>query len=96
MTYMSSVASNDGSLVISVYFKSGTNPDQAAVNVQNRVTQATSQLPAEVVQRGIVTQKKVNSLLLVTTLYSQSPHFDQKFLANYAEINISINSPALI
>jgi HAE1 family hydrophobic/amphiphilic exporter-1 len=88
MTYMSSVASNDGSLVISIYFKSGTNPDQASVNVQNRVTQATSQLPAEVVQRGIVTQKKVNSLLLVTTLYSENKHFDQKFLANYAEINI--------
>lgn len=88
MTYMSSVASNDGSLVISVYFKSGTNPDQAAVNVQNRVTQASSQLPAEVVQRGIITQKKVNSLLLVTSLYSENPQFDQKFLANYAEINI--------
>ncbi len=58
MTYMSSVASNDGSLVISVFFKAGTDPNQAAVNVQNRVSQATSQLPPEVVQRGIVTANK--------------------------------------
>jgi HAE1 family hydrophobic/amphiphilic exporter-1 len=51
MSYISSTASNDGSLAITVFFKQGTNPDQAAVNVQNRVTQATSQLPAEVVQQ---------------------------------------------
>ncbi|MEG2100735.1 MAG: efflux RND transporter permease subunit, partial [Flavobacterium sp.] len=55
MTYMSSTASNDGSLAITVFFKLGTDADQAAVNVQNRVAQATSQLPAEVVQQGIIT-----------------------------------------
>jgi hydrophobic/amphiphilic exporter-1 (mainly G- bacteria), HAE1 family len=89
MTYMSSVASNDGSLVISVFFTKGTDPDQAAVNVQNRVSQATSQLPPEVVQRGIVTQKQVNSLMMVPTLYSENPsRYDQKFLVNYANINI--------
>lgn len=89
MTYMSSVASNDGSLVISVFFKKGTEPDQAAVNVQNRVSQATSQLPAEVVQRGIITSKQENSLMMVQTLYSDDPErFDQKFLVNYANINI--------
>ena len=65
MSYMSSTASNDGSLVITVYFKLGTNADQASVNVQNRVAQATSQLPPEVVQAGITTAKKQNSLLMV-------------------------------
>ncbi len=89
MTYMSSTASNDGSLVISVFFKLGTNADQAAVNVQNRVSQATSQLPAEVVQAGITTSKQQNSLLMVADLYTEDPkHYDQTFLANYAQINI--------
>jgi HAE1 family hydrophobic/amphiphilic exporter-1 len=89
MTYMSSVASNDGSLVISIFFKKGTDPDQAAVNVQNRVSQATSQLPAEVAQRGIITSKQENSLMMVQTLYSDDPQrYDQKFLVNYANINI--------
>ncbi len=89
MSYMSSTASNDGSLIISVYFKLGTNPDQAAVNVQNRVAQATSQLPAEVVQAGITTAKQQNSLLMVVDLYSDHPEqYDQTFLANYANINL--------
>ncbi|MFC3562827.1 efflux RND transporter permease subunit [Pedobacter jamesrossensis] len=89
MTYISSVASNDGSLVISIFFKKGTDPDQAAVNVQNRVSQATSQLPPEVVQRGIITSKQENSILMVETIYSdKSGQYDQKFLTNYANINI--------
>jgi HAE1 family hydrophobic/amphiphilic exporter-1 len=89
MSYMSSTASNDGSLVITVYFKLGTNPDQAAVNVQNRVAQATSQLPAEVVQAGISTAKQQNSLIMVLDLYSDDAKtYDQTFLANYAQINI--------
>lgn len=88
MTYISSVASNDGSLVISIFFKKGTDPEQAAVNVQNRVSQATSQLPAEVVQRGIITSKQENSLLLVETIYSDNTNYDQKFLVNYADINL--------
>ncbi|GEP50642.1 multidrug transporter AcrB [Flavobacterium noncentrifugens] len=89
MSYMSSTASNDGSLVITVYFKLGTDPDQAAVNVQNRVSQATSQLPAEVVQAGITTAKQQNSLLMVVDMYSEDEKaYDQTFLANYAQINI--------
>lgn len=89
MIYMTSTASNDGSLVITVYFKLGTDPDQAAVNVQNRVAQATSQLPAEVVQAGVTTAKQQNSLLMVVDLYSEDPKvYDQTFLANYAQINI--------
>ena len=89
MSYMSSTASNDGSLVITVYFKLGTNADQAAINVQNRVSQATSQLPAEVVQAGITTAKQQNSLLMVVDLYAEDDKtYDQTFLANYAQINI--------
>ncbi|KAA5532377.1 efflux RND transporter permease subunit [Taibaiella lutea] len=89
MLYMSSTASNDGSLVITVYFKLGTNPDQAAVNVQNRVAQATAQLPSEVVQAGISTSKQQNSLIMVMDMYSDDPkNYDQTFLANYAQINI--------
>lgn len=89
MSYMSSTASNDGSLVITVNFKLGTNPDQAAVNVQNRVSQATSQLPQEVVQAGIATTKQQNSLLMVVDMYTENEkQYDQTFLANYAQINI--------
>ena len=89
MSYMSSIASNDGTLAITVYFKQGTNPDQAAVNVQNRVTQATSQLPAEVVQQGITTTKQQNSLIGAIGIYTDDPKkYDQTFVANYAQINI--------
>ncbi|HEY8780509.1 MAG TPA: efflux RND transporter permease subunit [Mucilaginibacter sp.] len=89
MSYMSSTASNDGTLAITVYFKQGTNPDQAAVNVQNRVAQATSQLPAEVVQQGITTTKQQNSLIGAVGMYTEDPKkYDQTFVANYAQINI--------
>ncbi|MGH2622352.1 MAG: efflux RND transporter permease subunit, partial [Sphingobacterium sp.] len=89
MSYMSSTASNDGSLIITVYFKLGTDPDQAAVNVQNRVAQATSQLPAEVIQAGITTAKQQNSLIMVADLYTEdSEKYDQTFITNYAQINI--------
>ena len=89
MTYMSSTASNDGTLAITVYFKLGTNPDQAAVNVQNRVAQATSQLPAEVVQQGVSTAKQENSFIMAIGMYTEDEKkFDQTFLANYANINI--------
>jgi hydrophobic/amphiphilic exporter-1 (mainly G- bacteria), HAE1 family len=89
MTYMSSTASNDGSLTITVYFRLGTNPDMAAVNVQNRVAQATSQLPTEVIQQGIVTSKQQNSLIMVVGMYADDEKkYDQTFIANYAQINI--------
>ena len=89
MSYMSSTASNDGTLAITVYFKQGTNPDQAAVNVQNRVAQATSQLPSEVVQQGITTTKQQNSLIGAIGIYTEDPKkYDQTFIANYAQINI--------
>src|ERR1700709_2823396 len=78
MSYMSSTASNDGTLAITVFFKQGTNPDQAAVNVQNRVAQVTSQLPAEVIQQGITTTKQQSSFIGAVGLYTEDPKkYDQ-------------------
>jgi HAE1 family hydrophobic/amphiphilic exporter-1 len=89
MTYMSSTASNDGTLAITVFFKLGTDADQAAVNVQNRVAQATSQLPAEVVQQGVITAKQQNSFIMAIGMYTEDESkYDQTFVANYAQINI--------
>jgi len=88
MTYMTSSASNDGSASINVYFNVGTDPDQAAVNVQNRVSSATSLLPAEVTQAGVTVRKRQNSMLLMTGFYTNNPVYDESFLQNYANINI--------
>jgi len=88
MTYMTSTASNDGSATINVFFNVGTDPDQAAVNVQNRVSTATRLLPAEVTQAGVTVRKRQNSTLLMTGLYTNNPAYDESFLQNYANINI--------
>jgi len=88
MTYMTSSATNEGSGSISINFKVGTDPDQAAVNVQNRVSRASSLLPAEVTKSGVSVVKRQNSNLLIFTIYSDNPAFDQTFLQNYAAINI--------
>jgi HAE1 family hydrophobic/amphiphilic exporter-1 len=88
MTYMTSTSANDGSLSINVFFKQGTNPDQAAVNVQNRVSQATSRLPSEVNQIGVSTVKRQNSQIMLINLSSNEKEFDTTFLQNYAKINI--------
>ncbi|MCG8343437.1 MAG: efflux RND transporter permease subunit, partial [Chlorobiales bacterium] len=81
MTYMTSTSSNDGSLVINVLFRTGTDPDQAAVNVQNRVATATSQLPEEVTRFGVTTAKTQNSMIMVITLFSDDPEtYDATFL----------------
>lgn len=88
MTYMTSTSNNDGSMTLNVYFKLGTDPDLAAVNVQNRVAKATSILPVEVVNAGISTQKQQNSMIQVVNLVSTSPEYDETFLQNYAKINI--------
>jgi HAE1 family hydrophobic/amphiphilic exporter-1 len=89
MTYMSSTASNDGTLSIAVYFTLGTDPDQAAINVQNRVSQALSHLPAEVVQQGITTSKQHVTFMMGIGLYTEDEsRYDQTFVGNYAEINI--------
>jgi HAE1 family hydrophobic/amphiphilic exporter-1 len=88
MTYMTSTASNDGSAVITVYFKQGTDPDLAAVNVQNRVSKATSLLPAEVTKAGVTTSKRQSSMVMVFTLSSDNKSYDETFLQNYANINL--------
>lgn len=88
MTYMTSTASNNGSATITIFFKQGTDPDQAAINVQNRVTKATSLLPEEVIKAGITTSKELSSQAYSFLLYSSNPAYDQKFLDNYLRINI--------
>ncbi|MDJ1471786.1 MULTISPECIES: efflux RND transporter permease subunit [Xanthocytophaga] len=88
MTYMTSNSNNDGTMTLSVYFKLGTDPNQAAVNVQNRVDKVTSQLPQEVIQAGISTQKQQNSMIMVLNLFSDEERYNETFLQNYARINI--------
>ena len=89
MTYMTSNSSNDGSMSLTVFFKQGTDPDIAAVNVQNRVSTANSQLPPEVIQAGVSTQKVQNSFLMFVGLYSEdSTKYDEVFLENYLRINV--------
>lgn len=88
MTYMTSTAGNDGSATIQVYFKLGTDPDMAAVNVQNRVAAATSKLPSAVTQYGVTTEKMQNSMLLMISLYSENPDYDETFVQNYGRINV--------
>lgn len=88
MDYITSTASNDGTLSITVIFKLGTDPDQAAINVQNRVAQVTNQLPAEVIQAGITTVKRQNSMIAMVSLTSKDGKMDDLFLENYAKINI--------
>lgn len=88
MTYITSTASNAGTVSITVYFKQGTDPDMAAVNVQNRVSKATGQLPAEVTQVGVTTTKRQNSMLQIFSLYSPDGSYDENFLGNYISINL--------
>ena len=88
MTYMTSSAGNDGSASITINFKVGTNPDLAAVNVQNRVARATSLLPQVVTESGVSVSKSQSSNLLIFSLYSENKAFDETFLQNYANINL--------
>lgn len=88
MTYMTSTASNTGSAEITVYFKQGTDPDMAAVNVQNKVSTATSLLPAEVTKMGVTTMKRQSSMLMIFGLYSPKGTYDETFLTNYLNINV--------
>lgn len=88
MMYMTSSATNTGSGSINVYFKQGTDPDMAAVNVQNRVTKAQGTLPSEVTKIGVTAQKRQNSQLQLMSLYCTNGDYDEKFLANYLKINV--------
>ncbi|MBQ7855776.1 MAG: efflux RND transporter permease subunit [Alistipes sp.] len=88
MTYMTSSASNNGSASISVFFKQGTNPDMAAVNVQNCVSRATRQLPSEVTDVGVTVKKRQTNILEQIALYSPNGTYDRTFIVNYIKINL--------
>ena len=88
MMYITSTASNNGSGDISIYFNQGTDPDMAAVNVQNRVSMAQGLLPAEVTKVGVTTQKRQNSMLLIFSLYDEEDKYNIEFIENYAKINL--------
>jgi HAE1 family hydrophobic/amphiphilic exporter-1 len=88
MTYMTSTATNSGEGTITVYFKQGYNADMAAVDVQNRVSQAQSLLPAEVTKVGVMTMKRQTSILMGLTLSSPNDQYDASFIENYMAINV--------
>ncbi len=88
MDYISSVSGNDGTSIVQVYFKVGTNPDLAAVNVQNRVATVLDELPEEVIKAGVSTEKEVNSMLMYLNLVSSDSTIDEKFIYNFADINV--------
>jgi hydrophobic/amphiphilic exporter-1 (mainly G- bacteria), HAE1 family len=88
MTYMSSVCSNDGLTVIQIYFNVGVDPDQAAVNVQNRVSTIIDEMPEEVIKAGVTTEKEVNSMLMYLNIMSTDPSLDEKFIYNFTDINV--------
>ena len=88
MTYITSKASSNGDAEITVYFKQGTDPDMAAVNVQNRVTRAQALLPADVNRVGVTVQKRQNNILLIFAVRSADGKYDEDFVSNYVDINI--------
>jgi HAE1 family hydrophobic/amphiphilic exporter-1 len=88
MTYMTSTATDQGAATISVYFEVGTDPNIAAVDVQNRVSLATSLLPATVIQSGVTVKKQQSSNVLIVSLYADKGSYTQTFLQNYAAINL--------
>lgn len=88
MDYMTSTATNTGQATITITFKMGTDPDMAAVNVQNRVSKAQGVLPAEVTKVGVVTSKRQNSMLMVFSVYDKSDKYPETFIENYAKINV--------
>ena len=88
MDYMTSTATNTGAATIQITFKMGTDPDMAAVNVQNRVAKAQGLLPSEVTQVGVITQKRQSSMLMIFSVSDTEDRYDEAFVENYAKINI--------
>ena len=88
MTYMTSKASSNGEVEINVYFKQGTDPDMASVNVQNRVTRAQALLPADVTKVGVKVEKRQNNILQIFAVKSADGKYDEDFVSNYVDINI--------
>ena len=88
MKYMSSDAGNDGVGVVQILFETGTDPDVAAINVQNRVTAVMGELPEEVIRSGVKIAKEENAMLMYLSIHSSNPEHDEKFLYNFADINV--------
>ena len=88
MTYMTATASSTGDVAIMVYFRQGTDPDMATVNVQNRVSQAEALLPSDVLQTGVTVTKRQNSILQIAGLKSTDGKYDADFISNYIDINV--------
>ncbi len=88
MAYMSSVSGNDGTSIIQIIFNAGTDPEIAAVNVQNRVASALDELPPEAIKSGVIVEKVQNSMLLYINILSLDPTIDEKFLYNFTDINV--------
>ena len=88
MTYMTSKASSNGDVDINIYFKQGSDPDMATVNVQNRVTRAQSLLPADVIKSGVKVEKRQNNILQIFAVKSTDGKYDEDFVSNYVDINI--------
>lgn len=88
MKYMSSDAGNDGVGVVQIIFEVGTNPDIAAVNVQNRVAAVMGELPEEVIRNGVKIAKEENAMLMYLNIYSDDPALQEKFLYNFSDINV--------
>lgn len=88
MTYMNTVTANNGTTLIQVFFKVGTDPDVAAVNVQNRVTTVLDELPEEVVKAGVTSEKEVNTILMFLNVFSTDSTMDEEFVYNFAGINL--------
>lgn len=90
MTYIRSSATNSGSGKITVFFKTGTNPDQASVNVQTRVSKANANIPAEVIESGITVEPRQSGIIMTIDIFSDHPDtlYDETFLQAYAQINL--------
>lgn len=88
MTYMTSVSSNRGTTVIKVYFEAGTDPDLAAVEVQNRISTVVNELPEEVVKAGVTVEKQVEGLLMYINVASEDTSLDEAFIYNFTDLNV--------
>ncbi|WP_035804498.1 efflux RND transporter permease subunit [Lunatimonas lonarensis] len=88
MTYMTSVSSNRGTSIIKVYFEAGTDPDLAAVEIQNRISTVVNELPEEVVKAGVTVEKQVEGLLMYLNVYSEDTSLDEAFIYNFTDLNV--------
>ncbi len=88
MTYMTSVSSNRGTTIIKIYFEAGTDPDLAAVEVQNRISTVVNELPEEVVKAGVTVEKQVEGLLMYLNVSSEDQDLDEAFIYNFTDLNV--------